>query len=840
MLLWSSFAALAQQPPVQPILSTPEVLLNYVREANDFRLYNPQEKVYLHFDNTGYYQGDTIWFKAHVVFAENNKPTVLSRILHVELLSPEGDVVESQNLKIQQNGCDGHFALKMEYTSGFYEVRAYTRAMLNFGDDGLFSRVFPVYDIPQYIGSYYDRNMKSRLEMDITREKDENRGKISMNFYPEGGNAVMGISSKVVFQVTDKDGNSIWAHGSVLNDQNEEITRFNTTGQGVGYFVLIPEQKEYQVNLNYGGKVYPFTFDKIQKQGYALEVNNITKDRLLVRLKKSADAPCDTAGFVLACRGRQLKYEQLILGDEPAEMLFNKYELPLGVIQLTLFDKKGNVLAERLAFNSARSDYGSIQHTSSSTDYEPFELVEMDFTVTDAAGAPLNTNFSLAIRDRGSEFQTSYEDNVLTDLLLSSELKGYIENPMQYFVNDDSKTLAKLDLLMLVQGWRRYNWQVMAGVVPFDAQHYAEEGLPIAGKVLNASGRKARTKSEVMIWLMFNGETLRGSTPVNDDGSFYFNLPDDADVFGECLLGLQVTENGKRKDSRITLDRWFSPQARAYTNRDVFVGEDFAIAEDNLPKGSIEKVQMLAGVAIQSKIKTSGFGQVFPDIVYDVKRDINKEADLGEWYPGTVQQYLISRGEGLFDDSSTCREVDTVASAFQVGTDSYVDDVCFSGRPVYICTCLESVPDSIDRWQDLLYEEIETISKIDVFYKSDMAWLLVARAGTAIDRTPDYGDAVFVRLQKYDNGMQRKGYISGVRYTPYYGYAQSAEFYHVNNREKQLKGGVDFRRTLYWNPNVQTDVEGKAKVKFYNNGTCLRMSISAEGISSEGLPVIGG
>lgn len=850
-------------------------LENFVKRADKFQTNNPQEKVYLHFDNTGYYQGDTIWFKAYVVSAENNHATSLSRVLHVELLTPEGEVQEDKMLQIQKNGCDGYFALSKAYRSGFYEVRAYTRAMLNFGEACVFSRTFPIYEAPESEGAYYERQISEKVSRaENKREKSKDADKINMSFYPEGGNAVMGVPSKVGFKVTDKDGRNISAYGRVLNENNDEVARFNTTTQGMGCFVLIPDQLKYAVKLSYGGRDYDFTLDKISEQGYSIDVNNLMKDRMLVQFQKSQGLPTDTVGFVLSCRGKQLQFEELILNDAPHPMYIQKKDLPLGVIQLTLFDKNGNILVERLVFNSTRQDYGHIQAGKTAESYEPLSLVEMDFAVSDASGEPLKTSFSLAIRDKGTEVQTSYADNVLTDLLLSSELKGYIENPMQYFVNEDVETLSKLDLLMMVQGWRRYNWQAMAGAIPFEVKHYAEEGLPIMGKVLNGSGKKVREKAELTFWLTHDGKKVFGSTPVDEDGGFSFVLSEDDPLFGECLLSLQVTEGGKRKTSLITLDRWFSPQPKVYTVYDTQVKEEFAIAEENIPQRSIDQVQLLAGITVQQKKRRSvPFG---PDITYDVKRDINKVADQGTWYPATIEEYLLDRGFGMFVDMMTCQMglapetvegaegfVDDAADAVTAaaadaanaaamaqstamddmpdlmeGIDNYIDSICFLGRPVFIGICPESVPDSINRWEDMLTEDIEKVSKIDVYYTTDYPWLQAARAGSVRFRTHMDGNAVFVRLSMYEGAALSNGYTKGVRYTPYYGYAQSADFYQVDNREKQLKGGVDYRRTLYWNPNVQTDKDGKAQVRFYNNSTCLRMTVSAEGVSAEGEPIL--
>ena len=129
-------------------------VLSYMKRAMNFAQTMPQEKVYLHFDNTGYFMGETIWFKGYVIRSDNGKPTDMSAVLYVELVNPSGDVVETRKLPIQEGVAHGEIKLDSLYSTGFYEVRAYTRYMTNWGNGGIFSRVFPVFNAPKKEGDY--------------------------------------------------------------------------------------------------------------------------------------------------------------------------------------------------------------------------------------------------------------------------------------------------------------------------------------------------------------------------------------------------------------------------------------------------------------------------------------------------------------------------------------------------------------------------------------------------------------------------------------------------------------------------------------------------------------
>ena len=129
-------------------------LIKSIKNIEQFSCDYPQEKVFLQFDNSAYYVGETIWFKAFVALSMGNRPTVVSKVLYVELLDQYGDVVDKRKLKIENGMCHGEFSIKEDMRSGYYEVRAYTRVMLNWGDDIIFSRVFPIFKQNKVYGDY--------------------------------------------------------------------------------------------------------------------------------------------------------------------------------------------------------------------------------------------------------------------------------------------------------------------------------------------------------------------------------------------------------------------------------------------------------------------------------------------------------------------------------------------------------------------------------------------------------------------------------------------------------------------------------------------------------------
>lgn len=202
LLLWVFFplAASAQIPD-----SIAGPLTALARRVEQFGEALPQEKVALHLDNTSYYQGDDIWFQCYVVASGLNRPTEWSKTLYVELLNPGGEIVSKQILPVRNGRCHGHFALtQLPFYSGFYEVRAYTKYMLNFDEASVFSRIIPVFDKPEVPGHYVEKEISPRAgKYPQERKRSRKEKKLNLRFYPEGGYLVKDVPVRVAFEATD-------------------------------------------------------------------------------------------------------------------------------------------------------------------------------------------------------------------------------------------------------------------------------------------------------------------------------------------------------------------------------------------------------------------------------------------------------------------------------------------------------------------------------------------------------------------------------------------------------------------------------------------------------------
>ena len=502
----SSTNASAQETQ-EAIDSTAQKLMNYAAALNNFGKALPQEKVYLHLDNTSYYQGDKIWFQAYVVTADN-KPTALSRTLYVELLNAGGTVVNKATLPIVNGRCNGDFALNhLPFHSGFFEIRAYTKYMTNFGEDVIFSRIIPVFDKPEKEGNFEEKKMlRMRTKNSryvVKREWEERTDNVTLKFFPEGGNLVTGVASQVAFEATDKGGAPLEVKGRIANKAGETKGEFTTQHEGRGVFEYTPTEGD-KAEVEYQGKSYKFDLPKAQEQGAVMRVDNISmRDSVKVVITKSENLAADLMGAAVMSGGKLFNFSLMDFSEEDSfTFTFSKRRLPAGVARIVLTDPEGNIVADRLFFAN-KGKRGTISVESDKDSYEPFDKVKLTLSTNDYAGRPMLSPISVSVRDNKNEVEA--RSSMLVDLLLMSEIKGYVHNPFYYFEADDEEHHVALDNLLMVQGWRRYNWDWWSGKEAFDLKYMPEQGIEVHGQILHYGTDKPMTNIQLSSLLSLRG-----------------------------------------------------------------------------------------------------------------------------------------------------------------------------------------------------------------------------------------------------------------------------------------------------------------------------------------------
>ena len=456
----------------------------------------PQEEVFVHMDNTCYFAGDTLFFKAYVRRSDTGKLTNLSQLLYAELWNQEGYMLERRLVKLKDGQGTGSFVLNDSLYGGFYELRAYTRWQLNWGEyqhphtwpaeqwffskkmakefyrdyEKLYSRIFPIYDKPTTPG-LYSHDMTERPHMRYFRTAVRKAAPV-VNLYPEGGVLVEGTRARVAFEANEADGEHISGvmrlygrGGQLLQEQRTE-----NRGRGTLEFTYEPDVTYSTVFTSDSNQVVRQRMPKAEKDGCAVRTD-VMNNQLLLTLQPRGEAANETLGVTVTIGGA-LHYFQKFRAED-TQISIPTDSLPTGVAQVTIYNAQGCVYSDRLCFILHQQDItaSEMHFTGIQQNYEPFDSIQISIENPQAAGSTI----SLAVRDAATSEYLYDSSNILTEMLLCSQIRGFVEQPDYYFEKDDETHHRHLDLLLMVQGWRRHNWITMATPGIFRVNHPFEK-----------------------------------------------------------------------------------------------------------------------------------------------------------------------------------------------------------------------------------------------------------------------------------------------------------------------------------------------------------------------------
>ena len=558
----------------------------------------PEERVYLHFDNTAYYLGETIWFKAYVMSGVNDEPTTMSRVLYVELVSPEGYVVKTDKYRIGNDGsCHGSFELTPLLLSGYYEVRAYTRYMLNRGNEAIFSRVFPIFD--KVNADYWDfKNMLDRRRAFLVdvEENDSLTGldrevkwvnselpQCDLHFYPEGGHLVNGIESTVAYEVFGNDGINSEQSITITADGKPLLTS-TPEHLGKGTFTLTPRKDiKYKAILKQGKKEKKFDLPDIEEEGATIDVTE-TDGTFYITTRNNLKRECEM-GCAIVRRGKVFFYERFFSSDTCILFAIDCNTLGEGVNRVVLFVNDSIPLAERQFFvthpesHTGDNATAKLLVTSDGEDIKDLALAPHDRITLDIEredGKPIGCGtFSLSVSDADYRQETSYTYNMYTYMLLGSEVKGYIPDAARYFSPKNENRKRELDLIMLTHGWTSYDWSKLSRR-DTKLEQPIERGITIKGRFVKKRPDKRFGKLDRIIVTNKAGANIKFDITYNDslltkykfntdaNGEFRIQTRDFTGKRVARLMGPIVAYDSRDSIFAFALDRYFSPAMRLY------------------------------------------------------------------------------------------------------------------------------------------------------------------------------------------------------------------------------------------------------------------------------------
>ena len=843
-----------------------EALMRFAGNIHQFNKLFPQEKVYLQFDNTAYFQGDDIWFKAFVVNSSDLSRTK-SGVLYVDLLSPNGVLLQQQKLKIVAGQADGRIQLVdysteqartlrgvRPYPSGYYEVRAYTQYMLNFDPGIIFSRVLPVYCEPEQEGDYaHPVMLPDSTYPDKLRPRQERLHDVNVSFYPEGGNMVRGLQGRVAFKATDMDGMGISGKLTLETDDGRKVVA-ESGHEGMGMFDFTPDSKRNRAVFEHEGRRSRVSLPQAKDEGYVMTADmDARRENLELTVSRTQSRRDSTIGVTVTCRGELVMFDELPMSGNEGGYSFDTRNWPAGVCRIVLFTANGEVLAARSVYNgNVKYVPPVIEMKADKRRYDAFGKMHLSFRLKDKDGKPFRDRFCISVRDAG-DYGTQYADNLLTDFLLTSDLKGFIHNPSYYFESADKQHLRNLDLLCMVQGWERYDWEYMTDNKTFVETRRLEKGLSLNGMIMTdhviLDHAKGNVKVNVVISPIKHESVEYRHVLTGKDGYFGFDVND---FYGESEVSIRVTKannNLKQPLTKILLERVKLPSVRRYLSEELQPLHPVV-------KATVKTDTVVMDVANYPAIINEQEGIVLPAVrikgdrkyvdyftfrSFNVEKDVDDALDKGI-HSTDLGGYLIDKGYSVhypidygdenkyyYDDSFTINGHDVLCyvhrgNGFQVPGHDF--------RPW--------ITDTQDIESILVFDGLYSIEDIGDFAPEYMAHLKkyspLAMDGILSKRL------VILDLKLKDKKRMitgtRDAFNLAQRFTTLQGFSPSHEFYAPEYPNGAVKGDVDYRRTLYWNPNVIADENGRAEIEFYNNSYSTHFNISGAGITASGMPYI--
>jgi hypothetical protein len=772
----------------------------------------PQEKIHVHFDKSIYSPGETIWLKAYL-FA-GSFPSGISKTVYAELLDEQGKLLDRKTAPTVLSGAETAFDLPFDLKSSMVYVRVYTRWMLNFDTAFLFVKPIPVVgSVKSKTASTTGKPANTNTSSATNTASQSASPTAFLQFFPEGGDLVTGLSSKLAFKATDNRGIPIKVKGDVVSSSGKKIP-FESVHDGMGYITIQPQQDEQYKAIwkDPSGRGQETILPAALQWGIVIKTEN-RNNQIDFEILKTPDAP-HKAVFVVAQMHQQLLYRARanLASRVSANGSIPLQDLPTGIIQITVFSEDEKPLAERLVFVN-HDDYYFITDLNAPTKSlvkHGKNVIQIDVPDT------IVSNLSVSVTDARINPPVKGEDDIFSHLLLTSDIKGYVHEPAYYFSGADS-AFKHLDLVMLTNGWRRFKWEdALAGRWPV-LKNPAEDYMGIRGKVSGIDRSSLMNKELTGMMELKKGGTFFITIPIRPDGTF--SVPE-AVYFDTAKIFYQINND---KNKTLT-NRGVFEFRNTFLNQPLSAipaAEQYAYAQNvdekvaatttdisnrrQLQEDARRKVQTLATVEVKAKKKT-------------------RQEEMDEEYTSPMFRSLDARIFVIEDDPAAQAQMNVLyylqarvpGLTIRMGGPNGAQLSWRGGTPgLYLnemqvdAGMLESTP------------------------MSDIAMVKVFAPPFFGGFGGGSGGAIAVYTKK---GRAATESVKGLDVAKVPGYSNMKQFYSPDYANyEQTNNDVDYRTTLYWNPAVYTNKQNRRiLITFYNNDITNRIRVVVEGTNVDG------
>jgi len=637
-------------------------------------------------------------------------------------------------------------------------------------------------------------------------------GKVDVQFFPESGSLINGIRTRVAFKAINANGLGVDIKGIVVDNKNQQITEIKTQHLGMGVFFIVPEAgNNYYAKLTYpDGTIGTVPLPATVNDGYVMNVYNADPNHITVKISAGnisfqKDQNTDMYLVAQSC-GNIIYTSKTKLTTPTYSTQITKSRFPTGITQFTLFSNTGQPLNERIIFIQNLDELKFTLNTAKTT-YTPREKVKLDFAVQNKNNQPVTGSFSVSVIDE-SKLRTEEmdESTILSNILLTSDIKGYIEKPNYYFTNISEKTTADLDVLMLTQGYRRFDWKkIISNDFPLLA-FQPEKSISISGYIKTPGGKPV-PKAKVML-LSNKGGLITIDTVADETGHFSFdNLMFTDDT--KFLVKARNAKGGERVEvimdkplpQAITSNNGKSGIWSNNTDMEIYLQNSKKQYDEFLKYGMIKKNHILKEVAINEKKP-------------ELRRTANLNGDHG-------YDYLV-KADKLFCPTLSGCLIGLIPGVTVKKGVAYSNK--YSGPMLIV---LDGTPMFDMNLDDL---NINDILSIEALTSLHYAAIYGSRGSNGVlvvttKQTPE----------EYAEGMRTASYTPGIAVFNAVGFYAAREFYSPRYDDPKANVKVaDLRTTIYWKPNIITDKEGNASVEFFNADSPGTYKVTVEGIDADG------
>ena len=757
-----------------------------------------QEKIHIHFDKSVYNKGETIWFKAYLMAGA--EASNLSKTFYADWYDAKGQLIGHTLFPVSGSSAKGQFPLPENYLFTSLHLRAYTKWMLNFDSSFLFEK-----------------------DIIVNQPPEKNTSSISpiteVHLFPESGDLVNGINSKIAFLASNQNGDPVSIRGAIKTSNNEFIDSFFTEHDGMGSFVIdkINADENYFIfwTDQFGIPGYK-ALPAIKKSGAVIQTQSLNK-KILVGIQRS-DIKSENLKtlYLLAHMNQQVLSKSKINLESRTFALteINTTDYPTGILQLTLFNASWQPVAERIVFvNNQQYQFSpKINTILKGENKRDKNIIEID--VTDSVIA----NMSLSVTDAGL---LQVKNSIISQFLLCSDIKGKIPNPSFYFENKGDSSKHFLDLVMLTHGWRRFKWDDMVDAkLPVINYPRDSDYIEIGGTAKGRAFRNVEEKDFVTLILLGRDSSRQIiPVPIEQNGNFsksgfvffdtinvYYsfkqkNLADKTSI--DFRTNLFSTPHAYIKSlNRESLLQFDSAQ---YVREQFFIDEEKRL-EKIRSTTTLNDVTVISRMKPKTKLDVDDEKYTSGVFAFESRYRADIINDPIAYTYIDIFRYLQSRVPGL-----------DVAPVQTVSASSATYNVTLRGEVPYFY--LNEMTVDMDA---LIHIPMSEIAFIKVFNTPFMG----APGG-------GFGGAIAVYTKKGDERKEAFNTVDEKKLL--IGYTKYQEFFSPNYSDSVKSFAPDARTTLYWNPYVLTNAKShKVQLEFYNNDISKRLRVVLEGINAEG------